>query len=93
MEVELKAIKDQVKTFYPDQQLDLSFIVDVETARRALFFAEQGLKVEYMIRVVKDEMEKRKAGWSTFKRLNYYEAYLRIAPSWLFRNGQKGESA
>lgn len=83
---EIQEIKDQVRLLYPEQKLDLSFIKDVEMARRALFFAEKGLKAEIVIRCVRDEMKKRAEGWNVFSRIRYFEAFVKLAPSKYYRD-------
>ncbi|AZR72514.1 hypothetical protein BBF96_03420 [Anoxybacter fermentans] len=88
---ELKKIKDQIKELYPDQHLDLSFIQDVELARRALFLAKKGLKKEFLVRCVKIEIEKRKNGWDVFDRIKFWNNYFNAAPSFVFKGGKSDE--
>lgn len=86
---ELKNLLAQVREHYPGEKVDLSMIQDVVLARRALYFAECGLKSEYMLRCLNIEIAKIKQGVDVFARIRHLQGYITSAPSWMFRDGVK----
>lgn len=84
---EVETLKAQIREVYPGQPLDLSQIQDVELARRAWYFAKSGLKAEYMFRCLKIYQQLKDEGMSVFKRIYYFDDYLKVAPIFIFRDG------